>query len=285
MLRGVSFVLAALLVLPHLAATVSINASDAILANATILSNGTILANATLLANHTPSNKAHHPKKPANVCSLLTSQAARSLEGVVQYVRDWDWFGPPAYACLGSGPFMILAGTARCSEETFQSEGVFVNTTGEVTLSYKSGFPTSATMTTTKSSALSVGVSVSVSLGIPVVGEGTTEVTTTYTVQNTVGSSFTTTVEKKSSHSVTLHAPKNSKCFLKYRVSQCTAAGTAHVSFVANGGFAASDHRDLWRATIFRFVGVPGSTSNMELEGSLSSDSSSEFHGECVPIL
>lgn len=100
----------------------------------------------------------------------------------------------------------FTVGTARCSEETFQSEGVFVNTTGEVTLSYKSGFPTSATMTTTsestcthqlmtrhaerfiESSALSVGVSVSVSLGIPVVGEGTTEVTTTYTVQNTVGS-------------------------------------------------------------------------------------------------
>ncbi|KAJ7927818.1 hypothetical protein B0H13DRAFT_2312225 [Mycena leptocephala] len=197
---------------------------------------------------------------------------------------------PTVFACVPSEPCpVITVSTPRCSSATQTTAGTTVGASVDLVQSYTSGYSTTATMSTTNTSTFGVSVTASVQLGIPDLASASLSTTISTEVSNSESSAFAVTANAEVTQSITTHAPANTRCYLRFTSTTCTAQGIAYVPFEMTGWLW------LWKGggpntlRALNLAAVPGMSpwerqSTMKLTGNLATDSSSSYESICDPL-
>ncbi|KAJ7629225.1 hypothetical protein DFH06DRAFT_1480536 [Mycena polygramma] len=307
MLAAASFILAALLLTPHLVTyllPVASPSATALLAPnapepvATDVS--AALSSLPLVAPSNPSLGGHHRSRlipsPLKFCSPLTLKAVRSLPGMAAYAASENFAPAKIYrvddfACIRA-TVDITAGPVNCTVVELHTQGRSVEAPDEIVFPYVSGFETVVQMKTTSASSLMARDPVDIRFQVPMVGDETEEaMSDMLVIKNKKGSKITTTVSELVEREIKVDAPANSYCYLKHSFSECTSPGaTAHVAIIAGTSYydtevcARKFNGDKFCFTLDEALDEAGRTSYMILEGSLSSESNIKFEGKCEPI-
>ncbi|KAJ6580359.1 hypothetical protein DFH09DRAFT_1309686 [Mycena vulgaris] len=148
-------------------------------------------------------------------------------------VKNPDTGDSSLSACFGTGlaPIPVKCiGQPRCVTIEKVSLGKMVGAAAEVALAFKTGMSTTTSVTTTESSSIGIGVKATLGFEVGVVtGTAATEFT------QEVTNDFAETESFESSDQITLKAPENSECYLRFNVMTCTTNVVAKIPIPAVG--------------------------------------------------
>ncbi|KAF7359627.1 hypothetical protein MVEN_00686500 [Mycena venus] len=277
-------------------------------ANSTDLPNIYLDFGSLLDTDGDPTDKALSPRIALGGCFPLQSKdKLMKLSAVYNYMLKWakdvgaylygDVVSDPTTgektlkACTGNTLVKIQPkGPPTCRVVAKASRGKIINATAEVTLGFKTGTSRTTSMSVTRSVTDSVGVSASVGFEVGVVsGSASTEFSVAMTDE--VGTSVQDTVSDETEDTIKLIVPRNHTCHLTFNVTTCTTPVSAEIPLTLSGyfWFSKSFYPGPEKFYLDYFKSRSGwdtvkKIPTIELDGTSSVRSSSDWDGVCTPV-
>ncbi|KAJ3501559.1 hypothetical protein NLJ89_g9282 [Agrocybe chaxingu] len=255
----------------------------------------------------------------ASSCTPMTLEQAEKIPGwgkIKQYATDKYGGGGvnivvnPPEASLQRRSWRIDADNASqytnspaiicAANEIVQVEmtGQIKETDTDASLSSKQGYSNSGSWTVTETSSLAQSIGFSVQIGIPEVADISASSTTTVTIENSLASSFISSINNEVQQTITLKSTKGQKCTASLETKACTITGQGKVRFVASGWvwFNYEDKRapvngdpnDVhykWAVNIENALpNIDDRSSFLDFSGSMKTTSDSVYSGECTVV-
>ncbi|KAE9396814.1 hypothetical protein BT96DRAFT_1021122 [Gymnopus androsaceus JB14] len=246
------------------------------------------------------------------VCKPLTVELAEKLPGWTAFEKkgtddtggskhltietnDETLPNAPAYYYVPNTPIkMKKIGLPECVKSTQTTSGTMAGASGVATLSTLSGYQYGITATVMETSSIGLTDTMTLSLSFDGVVDGGSIASATVSISNSLTRSDTKTLSNLNSETVTVNAPKDSKCSIDQVVNTCTYATTGKVQFIS-GGKVWFDHTSVvenkaapnegkhrkWSFDLDTLDLASRSTS-MTISGSLSVDTRGSYTSKCV---
>ncbi|CAA7268232.1 unnamed protein product [Cyclocybe aegerita] len=139
----------------------------------------------------------------------------------------------PAVICAANEVVQVeMTGSPSCQETKQDISGQIKQTDVDASLSSKQGYSTSGSWTVTETSSLAQSIGFSVQIGVPEVADISTA---TVTIENSLASSFTSSVNNEVQQTVTLKSTQGQRCTASLETKTCTNTGQGKVRFVGSG--------------------------------------------------
>ncbi|KAJ3504899.1 hypothetical protein NLJ89_g7696 [Agrocybe chaxingu] len=156
--------------------------------------------------------------------------------GVNIVVNPSEYPNYPATICAANEVVQVkLKGAPSCQESKQSMEGKVDNGDGIATVKAVQGYSNTGSWTVTQTSSFAQSIGFSLQIGIPTVGEASVSSTTTVTIENSLASSFSTTVNHEIAQEFTMNSPDGRQCEASLSTKACSLSGEGKVRFVAQG--------------------------------------------------